>query len=82
MNTGRETSTSFQLTAEPPGRDPNCPDCGDSAPPDVVSANIADLIAFRTHELATAPSRGPMDVVGTTSRTREGTGRCACQSPR
>jgi transposase len=49
----------------------HCPECGVSAPRDLVSANIAELIAFGTHKLTTAPGRGPIDVEGATPRSRE-----------
>ena len=61
-----------------------CPECGISAPRDVVSANIAELIAFGTHKLTTAPGRGPIDVEGATPRSREsatGTGDKPVRAP-
>lgn len=62
----------------------HCPECGVSGPRDVVSANIAELIAFGTHKLTTAPGRGPIDVEGATPRTREsatGTGDEPVRAP-
>jgi transposase len=62
----------------------HCPECGVSAPRDVVSANIAELIAFGTHKLTTAPGRGPTDVEGATPQAREsapGTGEEPVRAP-
>ena len=62
----------------------HCPACGVSAPRDVVSANIAELIAFGTHKLTTAPGRGPTDVEGATPQAREsapGTGEEPVRAP-
>lgn len=54
-----------------------CPACGLSAPRDLVSANIVELIAFGTHHLDTAPGRGtwappgePKTAEGATARGR------------
>jgi hypothetical protein len=62
----------------------HCLACGVSAPRDVVSANIAELIAFGTHKLTTAPGRGPIDVEGATPQAREsapGTGDEPVRAP-
>ena len=49
----------------------NCPACGLSAPRDVVSANIVEMIAFGTHSLKTAPGRGPTDAEEAILQARE-----------
>lgn len=62
----------------------HCSDCGVSAPRDVVSANIAELIAIGTHKLKTAPGRGPIDVEGATPQASEsapGTGDEPVRAP-
>lgn len=51
----------------------DCASCGLSAPRDVVSANICELIGFGTHTLATSPGRGTINVEAATSQACEST---------
>lgn len=62
----------------------HCPACGVSASRDIAAANVVELIAFGTHQLTTAPGRGPIDVEGAIPQAREsapGTGHGPVRAP-
>lgn len=52
-------------------RQHDCPACGLSAPRDLVSANIVEMVAFGTRKITTAPGRGPKDAQDATACARE-----------